>query len=68
MGNSDCESTTLDTSDHFEKTLELIGIGYNRSYNADYYINLAKFLNNPSHYLEMMLLEATESSPETNVI
>ena len=30
-----------------------------------YYINLEKFLNNPSHDLEIMLSQATESPPET---
>ena len=30
-----------------------------------YYINLEKFLNNPSHDLEIMLSEATESPPES---
>ena len=30
-----------------------------------YYINLEKFLNNPSHDLEIMLIEASESPPET---
>ena len=29
-----------------------------------YYINLEKFLNNPSHDLEIMLFQATESPPE----
>ena len=31
-----------------------------------YYINLEKFLNNPSHDLEIMLLQATESPPEAS--
>ena len=31
-----------------------------------YYINLDKFLNNPSHDLEIMLIEASESPPVTN--
>ena len=31
-----------------------------------YYINLEKFLNNPSHDLEIMLLEATESPPDAS--
>ena len=30
-----------------------------------YYINLEKFLNNPSHDLEIILSQATESPPET---
>ena len=30
-----------------------------------YYINLEKFLNNPSHDLEIILYQATESPPET---
>ena len=33
-----------------------------------YYINLEKFLNNPSHDLEIMLSQATESPPETSEI
>ena len=30
-----------------------------------YYINLEKFLNNPSHDLEIMMSQATESPPES---
>ena len=33
-----------------------------------YYINMVKFLNNPSNNLEMMLAEASESPPEYNEI
>ena len=33
-----------------------------------YYINMVKFLNNPSNDLEMMLAEASESPPEYNEI
>ena len=33
-----------------------------------YYINMVKFLNNPSNDLEKMLAEASESPPEYNEI
>ena len=33
-----------------------------------YYINMVKFLNNPSNDLKMMLAETSESPPEYNEI